>query len=154
MKKVLILFAALAMLMCSATSCATIIGGTSYTAKVVAVDHPDAVISVNGETMGVGEASFQWKRSQADNLAITLKEEGCEEQITRFNTKSFRVLPLLGNILIVGGIPGIIIDFATQSVWKPDTNERGVSKIDLDTFLYEIVYDKCPPKKKYNSVEM
>ena len=77
MNKILILFAALAMLMCSATSCATIIGGTSYTAKVVAVDHPDAVISVNGETMGVGEASFQWKRSQADNLAITLKEEGC-----------------------------------------------------------------------------
>lgn len=146
MKKTLVFLASLAII-CAMNSCATLIGGSSYTAKVVAVDHPNATISVNGETKGVGEVTFRWKRSQADNLAVVLKEEGCDEQITRFNTKSFRVLPLIGNILIVGGIPGIIIDFATQSVWQPDTNERGVSKINVNTFLYEIIYDKCPKKR-------
>ncbi len=147
MKNTLFLLASLAAL-CVMNSCATLIGGTSYTAHVVVVNNPNATISVNGEPKGIGEASFRWKRSQADNLSISLKEEGCEEQITRFNTKSFRVLPLLGNILIVGGIPGIIIDFATQSVWQPDTNEHGVSKINVSTFLYEIIYEKCTAKKE------
>lgn len=153
MKKLVVLFVSLAII-CALNSCATLIGGSSYTAHVVAVDHSNATISVNGETKGVGTATFQWKRSQADNLAITLKEEGCEEQTTRFYTKSFRVMPLLGNILIVGGIPGIIIDFATQSVWKPDTNERGVSKISVDAFLYEIIYDKCPAKKEEYNMQL
>ena len=79
-----------------------------------------------------------------------------EDNFFKHPISSLTVFQPVGRALYrcVGGIPGIIIDFATQSVWKPDTNERGVSKIDVDTFLYEIVYDKCPPKKKYNSVEM
>ena len=147
MKNTLFLLASLAAL-CVMNSCATLIGGTSYTARVVVVNNPNATISVNGEPKGIGEASFRWKRSQADNLSVSVKEAGYEEQITRFNTKSFRVLPLLGNILIVGGIPGIIIDFATQSVWKPDTNEHGVSKINVNKFLYKIVYDMHPAKNE------
>jgi len=146
-KRTLFLLAALVTLSFASSSCATIIGGTTYTAKVVAKDHPDATIKVNGETKGVGTASFEWQRDQADRLSITLSEEGCEEQTTNFNTKSFRWLPLLGNVFIVGGIPGIIVDLATQSIWKPNVKEPGVSKINFETYLYEIIYDKCPPKK-------
>ena len=51
----------------SLTSCATIIGGANYNAKVQVPGHPNAQITVNGQYKGEGEALFEVKRKDADN---------------------------------------------------------------------------------------
>ncbi len=148
LKRLLFLYST-AMILFFASSCASLTGGTTYRAKVVALDHPHALIKVNGETKGIGHATFNWQRSRADQLSISLSEEGCEEQITSFDTKVFRLMPFLGNLIIPGvGIIGIIVDLATQSIWQPNTYDSGVYRIDSKTFLYEIEYYACPSKKE------
>ena len=86
MKKlfVLLCFASFAL---SFSSCATIIGGAKYNAKVQVPNHPNASISVNGEFKGQGEANFLVKRRDANKLDITVQEEDCEPETTHFTKK-------------------------------------------------------------------
>ena len=72
------------------SSCATIIGGAKYNAKVQVPGHPEATITVDGQYKGQGEANFLVKRRDADKLAVTVQEENCEPETTQFNSKSFR----------------------------------------------------------------
>lgn len=134
------------------SSCATIIGGMKYNAKVQVPNHPDAAISVNGEWMGKGEANVLVKRRDADKLEITVQEENCEAETTRFTRKSFRGWAFVGTLLGWTGmtptyIPlpwGVVVDACTGAWWKPDVTEKGVSKIDYDNFLYTINYQAIP----------
>lgn len=79
----------------------------------------------------------------------------CEPETTRFTSKSFRGWEFVGTVLgwtgIVPGtyilLPwGIAVDACTGALWKPNVNEKGVSKIDYDTFLYTINYKAVPQK--------
>ena len=139
----------------SFSSCATIIGGAKYNAKVQVPGHPDATIMVDGQNWGKGEASFLVKRKDADKLTITVQEENCEPETTRFWSKSFRGWAFVGSVLgWTGVIPntyiflpwGVAVDAITGAWWKPDINEKGVSKIDYDHFLYTINYKAIPLK--------
>lgn len=155
MKK-LFIFLCFASIALSFSSCATIIGGAKYNAKVQVPNHPDATISVNGEWKGKGEANFLVKRKDANKLDITVQEENCEPETVKYTKRSFRGWSFVGSL--VGWtfwltnapyviIPaGVIVDACTGAWWKPDVTEKGVSKIDYDNFLYTITYKAIPKK--------
>ena len=138
------------------TSCATIIGGSKYWAKVQVPDHPNAKIEYKGIYQGTGEASFTAKREEANKFSVTIKEEGCETETKNFTQRSFRGWAFVGTLvtwtgLTVNGawlpIPfGVIVDGATGAWWKPDINEKGVSKQDYKHFNYRIDYTGCKSK--------
>jgi hypothetical protein len=139
------------------TSCATIIGGSKYWAKVMVPDHPNAKIEYKGNFQGTGEASFTAKRIEANKFSVTIKEDGCETENRNFTQRSFRGWAFVGTVLgwtgltINGGpwlpIPfGVIVDGATSAWWKPDINEKGVSKSDYKHFNYLIDYTGCKIK--------
>ena len=147
MRKSLLLVIASVAFVFMFSSCATIIGGAKYNAKIQVPNHPTATITVNGDYAGQGEANILVKRKDADKLTVTVKEENCEPETTRFNSKSFRgwafagtVLGWTGNIGYVLLPWGVIVDGCTGAWWKPDETERGVRKIDYDHFLYIINY--------------
>ena len=148
MRKSLLLAVASAAFAFTFSSCATIIGGAKYNAKIQVPNHPTATITVNGDYAGQGEANILVKRKDADKLTVTVKEENCEPETTRFNSKSFRGWAFAGTVLgwtglIEPGIPlpwGVVVDGCTGAWWKPDETERGVRKIDYDHFLYIINY--------------
>ena len=139
----------------SFSSCATIIGGAKYNAKVQVPGHPNATITVDGQVKGQGEANFLVKRRDANKLAITVQEENCEPETTRFTKRSFRGWAFVGTLVGWTGIVpntyiplpwGVAVDGITGAWWKPDINETGVSKIDYDHFLYTINYKAIPKK--------
>jgi len=136
------------------SSCATIVGGGKYYAHVNIKNHPNAVISYNGEVLGQGYAAFKVPRREANSFSITLKEENCEEQHFDFKERSFRGWAFVGTLItwtglsINGGpwlpIPfGVIVDGATGAFWKPDINEKGVTKTDYKNYNYLIDYTGC-----------
>ena len=139
----------------SFSSCATIIGGAKYNAKVQVPNHPNASISVNGEFKGQGEANFLVKRRDANKLDITVQEEDCEPETTHFTKKAFRGWAFVGTLVGWTGITpnyiplpwGVVVDACTGAWWKPDVTEKGVSKIDYDNFLYTITYKAIPKKE-------
>ena len=144
----------------SFSSCATIIGGAKYNAKVQVPNHPNANITVNGQYEGQGEANFLVKRIDADKLAITVQEDNCEPETTLFTRKSFRGWACIGSIVgWTGVIPntyiplpwGVAVDAGTGAWWKPDINETGVKKIDYDHFLYTINYKAIPKSDNINN---
>lgn len=148
MRKSLLLVIASVAFVFMFSSCATIIGGAKYNAKIQVPNHPTATITVNGDYAGQGEANILVKRKDADKLTVTVKEENCEPETTRFNSKSFRGWAFAGTVLgwtglIEPGIPlpwGVVVDGCTGAWWKPDETEHGVRKIDYDHFLYIINY--------------
>ena len=154
MKK-LFVFLCFASIALSFSSCATIIGGAKYNAKVQVPNHPNASISVNGEFKGQGEANFLVKRRDANKLDITVQEEDCEPETTHFTKKAFRGWAFVGTLVGWTGITpnyiplpwGVVVDACTGAWWKPDVTEKGVSKIDYDNFLYTITYKAIPKKE-------
>lgn len=137
------------------SSCATIVGGGKYYAKVQVVDHPLAKIEHNGIYKGTGEANFKADRRKANNFEITVKQDGCEKQTTKFTERQFRGWAFVGTVVtwtglsINGGpwlpIPfGVIVDGAVGSWWKPDIREKGVTKQDFKNYIYQIDYSGCP----------
>ena len=136
------------------TSCATIIGGSKYWAKVQIPDHPNAKIEYKGNYQGTGEASFMAKRAEANKFSVTITEEGCETETKNFTQRSFRGWTFVGTVvgwtgLTINGGPwipipfGVIVDGAAGAWWKPDINEKGVGKLDYKHYTYQIDYSGC-----------
>ena len=129
------------------SSCATIIGGSKYYAHVKVSDHPNAKISYNGVYQGAGQATILVKRNDADNLSLVVKEEGLDEQTFNYTQNSFRGWAFVGTVLgwtgLYNGIPlpwGIVVDFATGSLVKPNTNEKGITKMNYKNYIYNLDY--------------
>jgi hypothetical protein len=136
------------------SSCATIVGGGKYWAKVQVPDYPDAKIEYKGVYQGTGEANFKAKRNEAHQFSVTIKKDGCEEQTTDFTNRTFRGWAFVGSLVgwtgLYNGIPlpwGIAVDAATGAWWKPDINENGVTKQDFNHFVYQINYTGCPEEE-------
>lgn len=156
-------FLALLAIVSIMTSCATIIGGSNYWAKVQVPDHPNAKIEYKGNYQGTGGALFIAKRSEANKFSVTIKEEGCETETKNFTQRSFRGWAFVGTVvgwtgLTINGGPwlpipfGVIVDGGNGAWWKPDINEKGVSKMDYKHFNYQIDYTGCKSKTS-NSIE-
>ena len=138
--KRLILLGITAIVVCCFNSCATITGTQNYTARVFVEDSPNAAIIVDNNVKGYGFTEFQWKRAYADRLTITVVEEGYKKETFNYNRNSFRTLAFLGN-LIIGDLPGMVIDLLTGAVYEPDETEN-IKKISTRIFEYRIRYNR------------
>lgn len=139
------------------SSCATIVGGSKYIAHVKVNDHPKANIEYMGINQGKGNASFKVKRSQANKFSVILKEDGCEDQTYNFKQRTFRGWAFVGTVVtwtgLINGIPlpwGVAVDLATGALWKPNINEKGVSKLNYKNYIYKIDNYKCVKKDAEN----
>lgn len=129
------------------SSCATIVGGSKYYARVVVPNRPNAMIKYEGISVGSGTAVFPVKRSSANALSITVKEDGYDEQVFKFTQRTFRGWAFVGTIVtwtgLAGGVPlpwGMVVDLADGSLWKPSIAEKGVDKMDLKNYIYTLEY--------------
>lgn len=138
------------------SSCATIVGGSSYFAKVVVKDQPDVKIEYKGNYEGTGTAMIKVKRKEANQFAVTLKKDGCEAQTKSYTSRAFRGWAFAGTLVgWTGVIPGtlvplpwgIAVDASTGAWWKPNVAEKGISKIDYKYFQYQVDYTGCGTQK-------
>lgn len=151
--KYLLLLLILVIMIISMSSCATIVGGPSYYAKVQVPNHPTAKIEYRGKVRGEGEVSFRAKRQFADRFSVKIMKDGCETEIKSFTGRKFRGWAFFGSLVgwtfAIGVVPvplGIIVDGATGAWWKPDINEKGVTKQDYNHYMYRIDYTGCQEK--------
>lgn len=135
------------------SSCATIVGGSGYWAHVKVPDHPNAKISYKGVYQGTGTAVIKVKRVDARNFSVTIEEEGCQPKLYDFTTRAFRGWALTGT-LFLGSISTFYlfsipipwaeaVDLINGAFWKPNTDEKGITKIDFKNFQYTINYNEC-----------
>ena len=80
MKRLLFVFLSLAAFALSFSSCATIVGGAKYNARVRVQDHPDAKITVNGQYLGNGEVTTSLKRRECNQVSIVVQDGDDEPQ--------------------------------------------------------------------------
>ena len=116
-------------------------GTTNYNAKIN-VDDKGADIYYNNAKIGKGEALTTIARKDAKNINITIKKDGCEDQVRNYNTATLRGWSIAGTV-VTWGLVGVAIDGATGAWWKPNINEQGVSKVDYMNYTYDINYDGC-----------
>jgi hypothetical protein len=139
------------------TSCATIIGGSKYYARIVVDNNPNAKITYKGEVVGSGSARVKVNRIDANKFEFKVKQDGFEEQTFKYTTRSFRGWAFVGTVLgwtgLYNGIPlpwGVAVDFATGAVWKPNVMEKGVSKDDFKNFRYLVNYGDSKAQQIYD----
>lgn len=130
-------------------------GGSKYNAYILTNERPNARIFLNGAQIGKGNAVIKKSRKEADKLVFKVVEEGCEEQIFAYRSRTFRgwafLFTLLGWTGVIDGIPvpwGLALDLATGSLWKPNLNEPGVSKVNYKNYRYKLTYIGCPSGTK------
>lgn len=140
MKKVITRCSSLLVSILMLSSCATMFGGSYYSAAINVKDHPDAEIYVNGDKAGKGVVTGNYKRNEP--LVVEIMDEGCENKEQTFGN-TIRV----GNVILSGitfGLIGIGIDFVTGSIYKPDHKYvDSVEKIGDSNFHFQMEFDKC-----------
>lgn len=136
------------------SGCAVIAGGSNYYAHVVVDEHPDAAIKYKGLTKGYGNTTIKIPRKEANQLVFTISEPGCPTIQREFTERIFRGWSFVGTLVtwtglsINGGpwlpIPfGVLVDGPTGAWWKPDENEKGITKTDYKNYNYNIIYNEC-----------
>ena len=77
-----------------------------------------------------------------------------------YQSRTFRGWAFAGTILgwtgLINGFPvpwGVIVDLTTGAIYKPNVNEKGISKADYKNFNYNIDYTNCsvPKSDTYTS---
>jgi len=138
--KNMIFFSIIFILSVVSSSCGVIIGGSKYQGTIIAKDHPDAEIFVDGKKIGVGQAQLLVPRNK--ELAVTLKQEGCPDQ-TIVHNKSFRTGIFILSALTTGLI-GVIIDTATGASYKPDhKDDKNITKLSEKNYEIQVEYSEC-----------
>ena len=123
MKKTALLFVASLLF----ASCATILSGTKAKVQVSSPDAPSASVKVDGGTSSYVSfpATVQVPCGSSPSVieAETETKQGAVVVNKKFNSTS------LLNILI-GGIPGFIVDFATGAIKKPEYSSYTINMKD------------------------
>jgi hypothetical protein len=129
------------------SGCATIVGGSKYNAHVIINNKPNAKIFYQGEMKGYGDATFKVSRKKANEFSVTVEEGYFAKETFDYRSRKIRGGALVGTILgwtaTIGVIPfpgGLLLDFATGALWKPNVKEKGVTKLDYKNFKYLIEY--------------
>ena len=115
------------------SSCGVMFGGSKYQATIIAKDHPNAEIYVNGKKMGNGQVVTLLPREK--NLTVELKEQGCETKTQTFGT-SFRT----GNFILSVVSWGLfsLIDLGTGAAFKPDRKNPAIQKTSTKDFTFTV----------------
>jgi len=116
-------------------------GGSKFSGSIVAKDHPNAQIYVNGNKIGQGTAIGLYPRNRP--LTVELKQDGCEPKTQTFDN-TFRT----GNFilsLLTWGLVGIAIDLGTGASYKPDHKSNpAIEKMSDKNFAFTVDYSGCP----------
>lgn len=143
MKNVAYLLIVITLLSFTLSSCGVIFGGAKYNATIIAREHPNASIYVNGNNIGQGTARGIYDRNEP--LTVELRQEGCPNHSQTFDN-TFRT----GNFIlsvITWGLLGIAVDLASGAAYKPDdVSNPAIQKQDLDNFIFTTDYPGCPAK--------
>jgi hypothetical protein len=123
------------------SSCATIVGGSYYYANVHVNGKPQTSIYYKNALKGKGTAMLKIKRSDANNFAVTLKEDSCQDQTFNHTSRTFRGYAFFATAFT--GV-GAITDLLSGAVWKPDVSEKGISQENYKIYSYNIDYIGCP----------
>lgn len=138
-KRITIVAISLSMLM-TLNSCGVMFGGSKYEGTIIAKDHPNAEITINGEKKGNGSVTGLYLRNKP--LVVEVKEEGCDSKTQTFD-KTFRV----GNFILTAiswGLIGIGVDLGTGASYKPDhVNNKSVEKVSDKKYNFNIDYSGC-----------
>lgn len=102
MKKAINCTAILLILTLMSSSCATICGGSYYSAAINAKDHPGAEIYVNRDRAGKGVVTGNYRRDEP--LIVEIRDEGCEDKEVTFD-RSIRA----GNVIFQDSFLDLLI---------------------------------------------
>jgi hypothetical protein len=121
-------------------SCGVMFGGSRYQGTIVAKDHPNAQIYVDGQKMGSGQVTALFPRNK--ELVVEMKEDGCDTKTQTFN-KAFRT----GNFILSAiswGLIGIGVDLGTGASYKPDhRNNPAIEKVSTKKYTFNVDYSDC-----------
>jgi hypothetical protein len=121
-------------------SCGVMFGGSRYEGTIVAKDHPNAQIYVDGQKMGNGQVTGLFPRNKA--LNVEMKEDGCDTKTQTFNN-TFRT----GNFIlsvISWGLIGIGVDLGTGASYKPDHKSNpAIQKVSDKKYTFNVDYSDC-----------
>ncbi|EQB92716.1 TPA: hypothetical protein L3261_002229 [Elizabethkingia anophelis] len=124
----------------SLNSCGVIFGGSKYSGTIKVKDHPNAEIYVDGNKIGLGEATKLFPRNKP--LVVEVKESNCEPKHQTFD-KTFRT----GNFILSvfsWGILGAGIDLGTGAAYKPDHRDNpNIKKLSDKNYIFDINYSEC-----------
>jgi hypothetical protein len=123
------------------SSCGVMFGGSKFNGTIIAKDHPNAQIYVNGTKVGQGQAVGLYHRNRP--LTVELRQEGCEAVTQTFDYR-FRT----GNFILSAvswGLVGIIVDAGTGASFKPDhKGNPNIIKMSDKDFTFNVEYPGCP----------
>jgi len=120
-------------------SCGVMFGGSKYQGTIIAKDHPNAEIYVDGKKLGNGQATALFPRDQA--LTVELREPGCETKTQTFSNK-FRT----GNFILSvfsWGLVGLIVDLSSGASYKPDHKNPAVKKESTKNYTFTVDGPTC-----------
>lgn len=141
MKKLIKLSAAALMISAIFSSCATIVGGKSYTAYVDIDGDDNAKVYYQGTKLN---GSVEVPRKRANKLQFKVESRGCPSKDYNFTTRKFRGWAFVGSLFFptISFIPiPNAVDFAVGGYWKPDHNDSRIRKLDYDTYQYTLPFD-------------
>jgi hypothetical protein len=122
------------------SSCGVMFGGSKYQGRIVAKDHPNAQIYVDGQKLGNGDVTSLFKRKQ--DLKVEVKEEGCESKVQVFQNK-FRTGNFILSLLSFG-LVGIAVDLGTGASYKPDhKGNSNIKKLSDKNYEFTVDYPEC-----------
>ena len=139
MKKRISILALLLSMTVLLNSCGVMFGGSKYQGTIIAKDHPNAEIYVNGKKLGNGQATALFPRNE--QLNVELKEPGCETKTQTFG-KSFRT----GNFILsvfAWGLIGLGVDLGTGASYKPDRKNPAIKQENTKDFTFTVDGPVC-----------
>ena len=135
------------------SSCATVTGGSYYSATALVPDHPYASVTHDGMKATHGQALVRIKRRNADKVSFVVEEKGCKPQTFSFHQRKFRGAAALGNLGFIVYMPFAVLgDALTGSWYKPDVAEANVSIKDTKSYIYTLDYSSCKKKDETTPV--
>ena len=141
MKKFTKSLALLTLVCFSLSSCGVMFGGSKFNGTIIAKDHPNAKIYVNGSEVGRGTAVVSHPRNVP--FSVELRQDGCESKTTTFNN-TFRTGNFIAT-LVTWGLIGVIIDAATGAIMKPEHRlNPAVERLSDKDFTFTVDYSGCP----------
>ncbi|WP_293894974.1 hypothetical protein [Flavobacterium sp.] len=140
MKKRISIVALLLSMTVLLNSCGVMFGGSKYNGTIIAKDHPNAEIYVNGNKLGNGQATALFPRNR--NLTVELKEPGCETK-----TQTFRNAFRTGNFIlsiITFGVAGLAVDLGNGASYRPDyVKDPAIKKVSIKDYTFTVDPPVC-----------
>jgi hypothetical protein len=121
-------------------SCGVMFGGSKYEGTIIAKDHPNAEIYVDGQKMGNGQVTALFPRNKS--LNVELRQEGCEPKKQTFEN-AFRVGSFIIS-LVSFGLVGIAVDLGSGASYKPAHNKNlAIEKVSDKKYTFNMEYTDC-----------